>query len=59
MYCLEIIKKMNGESPRKVFIPKSKFKFVKEAGCLVYNPPGVNNFREENKRTKKESVTQQ
>lgn len=58
MYCLEVIRKMNGESPNEVFTSKSKFKFNKTAGCLVYNPPGVNNFKKEKKRTRKESVTQ-
>jgi len=58
MKSLQQILKANGQSPSQAYQP-GKFKFDKTAGCLVYIPSGVNNFRKEEKSAKKESVTQQ
>lgn len=59
MHCLEMIKKMNGEGTNEVCTPKSKFKFDKQAGCLVYCPSRVDNFKKEKKNTRKERIAQQ
>ncbi len=40
------ILKSNGQNPNQAF-QSGKLKFDKTASCLVYNPPGVNNFKEE------------
>jgi len=58
MKSLQQILKVNGQSLKQVY-QTGKFNFNKTAGCLVHNSPGVNNYRKDNKNTKKESLTQQ
>ena len=58
MKSLQQILKANGQNPNQAY-QTGKFKFDKTAGCLVYDPSGVNNFKKEEKRTRKESETQQ
>ena len=58
MKSLQQILKANGQSPSQAY-RTGKLEFDKTAGCLVYSPSKVNNFRKEKKRSRKESVTQQ
>ena len=50
MHCLEVIQKMNEEDPRQS-TKSGVFKFNKEAGCLVYYPPGLNNCKKGSLKT--------
>jgi len=58
MKSLQQIIKANGQNPNQAF-QAGKLTFDKKVGCLVYNPPGINNFIKENKSAKKESLPQQ
>ncbi|MBT6690383.1 hypothetical protein HN903_02730 [archaeon] len=58
MKSLQQILKANSQSLSQAY-QSGKLKFDKTAGCLVYIPSEVNNFRKEEKIAKKESVTQQ
>lgn len=47
MKSLQQILKANEQNSNQAY-QSGKLKFSKTAGCLVYNPPGVNNFKKEN-----------
>ena len=55
MKSLQQILKANGQNPRQAY-QTGQFKFDKTAGCLVYNPSKVNNFKKEVSGSKKSVI---
>ncbi|MFH2059394.1 MAG: hypothetical protein ABIJ59_10900 [Pseudomonadota bacterium] len=57
MHSLETIRKMNGQNPNQAR-QTGKFRFDKTAGCLVYDPSGVNGFEKEKSVSKESEIKQ-